>query len=182
MSEYRFIIVTLWLYQNKASFFSVQVFHKTRLHFFSVQVFYKTALDDCLWKFLICSVYQLTVVSVRLHKTNCQRIVTSLRYSVRTCFVHLKYKSVGYWYIVVICQSPLTIFIHTGSTTIRDYSGINYSGINYLLQVVVLVVENRATQGTTLSHRQINVYYFHIPFFFEAIFIILRLASSINTL
>ena len=40
-------------------------------------------------------------------------------------FVYLKCKSVGYWYIVVICQNQLIIFIHARSATIADYSSMN---------------------------------------------------------
>ena len=54
----------------------------------------------------------------------------------RRVFVYLQCKSVGYWYIVVICQSQVKIFIHARSTTIRDYSGINY-----LLQALVFLAK-----------------------------------------
>ena len=56
--------------------------------------------------------------------------------SVQTCFVYLKCENVVYWYTIIICQNQLTIFIPTRSTTIADYSGINY-----LLQVLVFLVK-----------------------------------------
>ena len=56
----------------------------------------------------------------------------------RHVFVYLKCQSVDYWYLLVICQSQLTIIIHTRSTTIRDYSSINY-----LLQSLVFLVKIR---------------------------------------
>ena len=55
--------------------------------------------------------------------------------SVQTCFVYLKCENVVYWY-TIICQNKLTIFVPTCSTTIADYSGINY-----LLQVLVFLVK-----------------------------------------
>ena len=51
-------------------------------------------------------------------------------------FVYLKCESVGYWYIVVICQNQLTIFIQARSTTIADYPGVNY-----LLQTLVCLAK-----------------------------------------
>ena len=47
-------------------------------------------------------------------------------YRVKTCFRYLKCESVPYWYIVVISQNQLTIFIPASSTITADYSGINY--------------------------------------------------------
>ena len=55
---------------------------------------------------------------------------------VQTCFVYLKCENVIYWYTIVICRNQLTIFIPTSSTTIAGYSGINY-----LLQVLVFLVK-----------------------------------------
>ena len=49
-------------------------------------------------------------------------------------FVYLKCKSVGC--IVVICQSQLTIFIYTRSTTIR-----NCSRTNCLLQALIFLAK-----------------------------------------
>ena len=51
-------------------------------------------------------------------------------------FVYLKCESIGYWYIVVICQNQLIIFIHARSTTIADYSSINC-----LLQTLVFLAK-----------------------------------------
>ena len=51
-------------------------------------------------------------------------------------FVYLKCESVGYWFIVVICQNQLTIFIHIRSATIADYTVINY-----LLQALVFLAK-----------------------------------------
>ena len=45
-------------------------------------------------------------------------------------------ENVAYWYTIVICRNQFTIFIPTRSTTIADYSGINY-----LLQVLVFLVK-----------------------------------------
>ena len=51
--------------------------------------------------------------------------------------IYPKCKSVGYWYIVVICQIQLRTSIHKRSTTtIRDSSGINY-----LLQALVFLAK-----------------------------------------
>lgn len=47
-------------------------------------------------------------------------------------FVYLTCESVVYWYIVVISQNQVTIFIAARSTTIEDYSAMNY-----LLQTLV---------------------------------------------
>ena len=71
--------------------------------------------------------------------------VTALVYlysRVRTCFVYLNDESVGYWYIVVICQNQLTIFIHTRSTTSADYSGINYlfQALVFLAKIEILSI------------------------------------------
>ena len=51
-------------------------------------------------------------------------------------FVYLKCESIGYWYILVICQNQLIIFIHARSATIADYSSINY-----LLQTLVFLAK-----------------------------------------
>ena len=51
-------------------------------------------------------------------------------------FVYLKCESIGYWYIVVISQNQLTVFIQGRSTTIAVYPGINY-----LLQALVFVAK-----------------------------------------
>ena len=55
---------------------------------------------------------------------------------VQTCFVYMKCENVVYSYTIVICRIQLTIFIPTRSTTIADYSGINY-----LLQALVFLVK-----------------------------------------
>ena len=56
---------------------------------------------------------------------------------VQTCFVYLTCENVFYWYTIVICRNQRTIFfIPTHSTTIADYSSINY-----LLQVLVFLVK-----------------------------------------
>ena len=41
-------------------------------------------------------------------------------------FVYLTCDNVVYWYIVVISQNQVTIFIAARSTTIEDYSAMNY--------------------------------------------------------
>ena len=51
-------------------------------------------------------------------------------------FAYLKCEGVGYWFIVVICQNQLTIFIHIRSATIADYTVINY-----LLQALVFLAK-----------------------------------------
>ena len=51
-------------------------------------------------------------------------------------FVYLKCESVGYWFIVIICQNQLTIFIHIRSATIT-----HYTVINYLLQALVFLAK-----------------------------------------
>ena len=55
---------------------------------------------------------------------------------VQTCIVYLKCENVIYWYTIVIGWNQLTIFIPRRSTTIADYSDINY-----LLQVLVLLAK-----------------------------------------
>ena len=55
---------------------------------------------------------------------------------VQACFVYTKCGNVVYWYTIVICRNLLTIFIPTRTTTNADYSGINY-----LLQVLVFLVK-----------------------------------------
>ena len=67
-------------------------------------------------------------------------------------------KNVVYWYTVVICQNQLTIFIPTRSTTIADYSSINY-----LLQVSVFLAKIgilSIVSGSKKSKFNIFLYYF----------------------
>ena len=62
--------------------------------------------------------------------------INLLSMSSNVFFVYLKCKSVGYWYIVAICQNQLTIFIQARSTTIGDYPSINY-----LLQTLIFLAK-----------------------------------------